>query len=155
MRRRMLTEGGDDKVEKPWKEICNVVLEEEARGIRFEEHVDALNLTEFIIQINGTCTNSSDGGAFVEVNGIQIPNIISMKKKDTDISSGYFWRQIYNVGRIACGTEGSGAYGNMTSNVKQSAHILLPEPPFVSINVLMSGAGQTMSSGTQFILYGR
>ena len=142
-------------MEKPWKEICNVVLEEEARGIIFEDYVDALNLTEFIIQINGTCTSSGDNSAFIEVNGIQIPNIIMMKKKDTDISSGNFWRQIYNIGRIACGTEGNGAYGNMTSNVKQSSHLLLPEPPFVSINVLMSGAMQTMSIGTQFILYGR
>lgn len=146
---------GEEEMEKNWKEICNVVLEEDARGIDFSDHVDSLSLTDFIIQVNGTCRLSSDSNASIEVNGIQIPNIISMKKEDTDLSSGNLWRQIYNIGRIVCGTEGNGAYGNMTSNVKQSAHILLSDAPYTSMRILMSGATQKMSAGTQFILYGR
>ena len=142
-------------MEKPWKEICNVVLEEDARGIDFSDHVDSLSLTDFIIQVNGTCRASGDSGAYVEVNGIHIPNIIYMKKEDTDLSSGNFWRQIYNIGRIVCGTEANGAYGNMTNNIKQSAHILLPDAPYTSMRILMAGATQKMSAGTQFILYGR
>ena len=146
---------GEEEMEKNWKEICNVLLEEDARGIDFNDHVDSLSLTDFIIQMNGTCRSSGDIGAFVEVNGIQIPNIIYVKKEGTDISSGNLWRQIYNIDRIVCGTEGNGAYGNMTTNVRQSAHLLLPEPPYTSIQVMMSGANQKMSAGTQFILYGR
>ena len=146
---------GEEEMEKNWKEICNVVLEEDARGIDFSDHVDSLSLTDFIIQVNGTCRLSGDSNASIEVNGIQIPNIISMKKEDTDLSSGNLWRQIYNIGRIVCGTEGKGAYGNMTSNVKQSAHILLSDAPYTSMRILMSGATQKMSAGTQFILYGR
>ena len=146
---------GEEEMEKNWKEICNVVLEEDARGIDFSDHVDSLSLTDFIIQVNGTCRLSGDSNASIEVNGIQIPNIISMKKEDTDLSSGNLWRQIYNIGRIVCGTEGNGAYGNMTSNVKQSAHILLSDAPYTSMRILMSGATQKMSAETQFILYGR
>lgn len=146
---------GEEEMEKNWKEICNVVLEEDVRGIDFSDYVDSLRLTDFIIQMNGTHRSSNDGPAFVEVNGIQVPNIISVKKEGTDLSSGNLWRQIYNIGRIVCGTEGNGAYGNMTSSVKQSAHILLPDAPYTSIRILMAGATQKMSAGTQFILYGR
>lgn len=154
MRCRMMVEG-EEEMEKNWKEICNVVLGEDARGIDFSDHVDSLSLTDFIIQVNGTCRASSDSGAHVEVNGIQIPNIIYMKKEDTDLSSGNLWRQIYNIGRIVCGTEGNGTYGSMTSSVRQSAHILLPDAPYTSIRVSMAGTTQKMSAGTQFILYGR
>ena len=50
---------GEEEMEKNWKEICNVVLEEDARGIDFSDHVDSLSLTDFIIQVNGTCRLSA------------------------------------------------------------------------------------------------
>ena len=150
-------EGSDEEV-KEWKMLRNFVLDEDTRTVTFSQDDSGapFSITDFILQVNGTCDATTDNQGAVLVNGIEFPNLLILKKDGADISSGNFWSEAYNTGRIVIGANSSGSYGNIVSNgMRQSTKLLLPTEPITSITAQMASALVNFKAGTQFILYGR
>ena len=150
-------EGSDEEV-KEWKMLRNFVLDEDTRTVTISQDDSGapFSITDFILQVNGTCDATTDNQGGVIANGIEFPNLLLLKKDGTDISSGNRWSEVYNTGRIVIGANSSGSYGNIVSNgMRQSTKLLLPTEPITSITAQMANALVNFKAGTQFILYGR
>lgn len=156
MRRRMMGEGGSDIV-KEWRLLREYTLEEDSRTVIIDQDNDGapFSITDFILQVNGICDATSDNQCGIIVGGVEFPNLIIFKKDGTSISSGRFWSEVYNSGRIVIGASSFGNYGNVVSGMKQSTKSLLPTEPITSITVRIANALVRIKSGAQFILYGR
>lgn len=157
MRRRMLIGGSDEEV-KEWKMLRNFVLDEDTRTVTISQDDSGapFSITDFILQVNGTCDATTDNQGAVFANGIEFPNLLLLKKDGTDISSGNWWSEVYNTGRIVIGANSSGSYGNIVSNgMRQSTKLLLPTEPITSITAQMASGIVNFKAGTRFILYGR
>lgn len=143
---------------KEWKMLRNFVLDEDTRTVTISQDDSGapFSITDFILQVNGTCDATSDQQGSVTANGIVFPNLLLLKKDGTDISSGNWWSEVYNTGRIVIGANASGSYGNIALNgMRQSTKLLLPTEPITSIRAQMASATVNFKAGTQFILYGR
>ena len=142
---------------KEWKMLRNFVLDEDARTVTISQDDSGapFSISDFILQVNGTCDATSAQGAEIMVGGIGFPNLLSVHKDGTDISSGNWWNEVYNVGRIVVGATAIGAYGSGANGIKQSTKLLLPTESLTSISVQMASANVKFKAGTQFILYGR
>ena len=156
MRRRMMMEGGSDIV-KEWRLLREYTLEEDSRTVIIDQDNDGapFSITDFILQVNGTCDATSIQNAHIIAGWIEFPGLLSVQKDGTNISSGNWWNGAYNVGRIVVGATAMGAYGSVSSGVKQSTKLLLPTEPLTSIAVQMASANVKFKAGAQFILYGR
>ena len=155
LRRRALMEGSNEKVQE-WKMLKNLVLDEDMRTVTISQDDTPLSITDFILQINGICDATSDQPCSITVGSITFPNVLTLKKDGTDISTDNFWLEVYNVGRIVIGASASGAFGSIVTNgIRQSTRLLLPIEPITSITAQMAAASVKFKAGTQFILYGR
>ena len=144
---------------KEWRMLRNLTLDADIRTVTISQDDDgaSFNISDFILQVNGTCDASSDQPASVTAGGVTFPNIFLLKKDGTNTSSGNWWSEVYNAGRIVIGASASGSYGNIVSSngMKQSTKLLLPTEPLTSITAQMASASAKFKTGTQFILYGR
>ncbi len=142
---------------KEWRTLRNLTLDDDIRTVTISQDDDGapFNISDFILQVNGTCDASSDQQASIIAGGVIFPNILLLKKDGTDISSGNWWSEVYNAGRIVIGANASGSYGNIVNGTKQSTKLLLPTEPLTSITAEMASAIVKFKAGTQFILYGR
>ena len=149
-------EGSDEEV-KEWKMLRNFVLDKDTRMVTISEDDSGapFSISDFILQVNGTCDATSVQNALIIAGGIEFPNLLSVQKDGTNISSGNWWAEAYNVGRIVVGSTASGAYGSVSNGIKQSTKLLLPTEPLTSIGAQMASANVKFKAGTQFILYGR
>ena len=143
---------------KEWRMLRNLILDTDIRTVTISQDDDGVpfNISDFILQVNGTCDASSDQQASVIAGGVTFPNILQLRKDGTNISSENWWSEAYNAGRIVIGASASGSYGSIVSNgMKQSTKLLLPTEPLTSITAQMASASAKFKAGTQFILYGR
>lgn len=150
-------EGSDEEV-KEWKMLRNLVLDEDTKTVTISQDDSGapFSVSDFILQINGTCDATSDQYSGVIVNEVKFPNLMTVKKDGTDISSENYWSEVYNVGKIVLGANGAGAYGSVINNgIRQSTRLLLPTGPITSITAKIEAAPYKYKAGTQFILYGR
>lgn len=156
MRRRALMEGSDEEV-KEWKMLRNFVLDEDARTVTISQDDSGapFSISDFILQINGTCDATGAQQVHIMAGGITFPNMLNIQRDGTDISSGNYWMEAYNVGKIVLGASASGGYGSISNGAKQSTKLLLPIEPLTSIGAQMASALVNFKAGTQFILYGR
>ena len=151
----MQTEGDADM--KEWKMLRNLVLDKDTRMVTISQDNSGapFSISDFILQVNGTCDATGAQNAHIIAGGIEFPNLLSIQKDGTDISSGMWWNEAYNVGRIVVGATAMGAYESVSNGTKQSTKLLLPTEPLTSIAAKMAGANVKFKAGTQFILYGR
>ena len=157
LRRRTLMEGSDEEV-KEWKMLRNFVLDEDTRTVTISKDDSGapFSISDFILQVNGTCDATSGQNSGVIVGEVNFPNLMTVKKDGTDISSDNFWSCVYNVGKIVLGANGTGAYGSVINNgIRQSSRLLLSAEPITSITAQIASATYKYRAGTQFVLYGR
>ena len=151
----MMMEGENDM--KEWRLLREYTLEEDSRTVVIDQDNEGtpFSITDFILQVNGICDATSDNQCSITAGGVEFPNLLTFKKDGTNISSGNWWGEVYNVGRIVIGANSSGAYGNISNGMKQSTKLLLPTEAITSITVQMASALVKIKSGAKFILYGR